>query len=159
VIIVSASRGDLGNCILIGDKRQNVPLATFHRLEANDILFVDSSHVSKIGSDVNRIVFDVLPILKPCVLVHFHDGLWPCEYPIWKIVEGKAWNEAYHLRAFLQYNSHFETVLFNSFVGHTFKEYIESNMPMFLQHGWRTVASQDRLASWKNSIGHYYGRN
>jgi len=125
---------DLEKCTLIGDKLQNVPLATFHRLEANDILFVDSSHVSKIGSDVNRIVFDILPILKPGVLVHFHDVLWPFEYPMWWIVEGKAWNEAYLLRAFLQYNSHFEIVLFNSFVGHTFKEFIESSMPIFLRN-------------------------
>jgi len=96
-------------------------------------LFVDSSHVSKIGSDVNRIVFDILPILKPGVLVHFHDVLWPFEYPLQWIMEGKAWNEAYLLRAFLQYNSHFEIVLLNSFVGNVFKEFMEANMPTFLK--------------------------
>jgi hypothetical protein len=124
---------DLEKCTVIGDKLQNVPLCTFHQLEANDILFVDSTHVSKIGSDVNRIVFDILPILRLGVLVHFHDILWPFEYLPQLIAEGKAWNEAYLLRAFLQYNSHFEIILFNSFVGHAFKELLESNMPMFLR--------------------------
>ena len=125
---------DLEKCTVIGDKLQNVPLCTFHQLEANDILFVDSTHVSKIGSDVNRIVFDILPILRPGVLVHFHDVLWPFEYFLEWIAEGKAWNEAYLLRAFLQYNSHFEIILFNSFVGHAFKELLESSMPMFLRN-------------------------
>ncbi len=125
---------DLEKCTVIDEKLQTVPLATFHQLQANDILFVDSSHVSKIGSDVNRIVFDILPILKPGVLVHFHDVLWPFEYPLQWIMEGKAWNEAYLLRAFLQYNSHFEIVLLNSYIGHVFESFMKKMMPLFLKN-------------------------
>lgn len=66
---------------LLEARVQDVPLATFDDLDGNDILFVDSSHVSKIGSDLNHIVFNVLPRLRPGVLVHFHDIFYPFEYP------------------------------------------------------------------------------
>jgi len=124
---------DLERRTLIRCKLQNVPLTLFNTLEANDLLFVDSSHVAKIGSDVNFVLFEVLPVLNPGVLIHFHDVLWPFEYPLEWIEHGIAWNEAYVLRAFLQYNSQFEVVLLNSFVGHMFKDFMEANMPRFLR--------------------------
>jgi hypothetical protein len=124
---------DFDRCTLLRDKLQNAPLTVFHQLEANDILFVDSSHVAKIGSDVNFLLFEVLPTLKPGVFVHFHDILWPFEYPLHWIQEGRAWNEAYMLRAFLQYNSNFEIVLLNCFVGRAFREFMGANMPTFLK--------------------------
>ena len=86
---------------------QNVPLTQFESLQANDILFIDSSHVLKIGSDVQHLLFQVLPRLQAGVLVHFHDVLWPFEYPELWFRQGRAWNEAYVLRAFLQYNDTF----------------------------------------------------
>jgi hypothetical protein len=124
---------DLGRCTLVRDKLQNVPLTVFHRLEANDLLFIDSSHVSKIGSDVNFILFEILPALRPGVLIHFHDILWPFEYSLRWIKEGKAWNEAYMVRAFLQYNSHFEIILMNSFAGHAMRSLVEATMPLCLE--------------------------
>jgi hypothetical protein len=105
----------------------------FTQLEENDILFIDSSHVSKIGSDVNYILFNVLPKLNPGVIVHFHDILWPFEYPQEWINQGWAWNEAYMLRAFLQFNTKFQVSLFNSYVGHTFNDYLADNMPLMLE--------------------------
>jgi hypothetical protein len=113
---------------------QEVPLDIFEHLGHNDILFVDSSHVSKIGSDVNYIVFEVLPRLKDGVLVHFHDIFYPFEYPLDWIREGRAWNEAYLLRAFLQYNDAFEIVLFNSYMGHRFRDYIVDRAPIMAKH-------------------------
>lgn len=95
---------------------QQVPLGAFTSLEANDILFIDSSHVGKTNSDVLHLLFRVLPLLRQGVIVHFHDILWPFEYPQKWIEEGRAWNEAYLLRAFLQYNSAFEVSFFNSFM-------------------------------------------
>ncbi len=66
---------------LIEDKVQHVPLEEFAALEAGDILFVDSSHVVKTGSDVNRIFFDVLPALARGVHIHIHDIFLPHDYP------------------------------------------------------------------------------
>ncbi|MGL6094742.1 MAG: class I SAM-dependent methyltransferase, partial [Fimbriiglobus sp.] len=83
---------------------QDVPLAEFERLAANDILFIDSTHVSKAGSDVNFLFFDVLPVLKPGVLIHVHDIFFPFEYPKEWLFEGRSWNENYLVRAFLTHN-------------------------------------------------------
>ena len=60
---------------------QEVPLAMFERLDRGDLLFIDSSHVVKVGGDVNYLVLDVLPRLKPGVVVHFHDIYLPYDYP------------------------------------------------------------------------------
>ncbi len=124
--------GDRDRCTVMQERVEDVPVPVFRELEANDVLFIDSSHVSKIGSDVNFLIFEVLPSLNPGVFVHFHDIFWPFEYPKGWILEGRAWNEAYLLRAFLQYNDTFEIVLFNSFVAHAFREFMEVRMPKFL---------------------------
>jgi predicted O-methyltransferase YrrM len=102
---------DLGRCDLIELRLQDVPLSTFQALNSSDVLFIDSTHVTKLGSDVNRIMFEILPALASGVIVHFHDVLYPFEYlDIW-VRQGRAWNEAYLLRAFLEYNDAFEIVL------------------------------------------------
>jgi len=98
------------------EKLQNVPLDLFRTLRGGDILFVDSSHVAKFQSDVNYIVFEILPILQRGVLVHFHDVFYPFEYPLQWLQNGYAWNEAYLLRAFLQYNRAWEILFFCSYL-------------------------------------------
>lgn len=96
---------------LIRRRVQAVPEANFERLASCDILFVDSSHVAKTGSDVNHILFEILPRIRSGVYVHFHDIFLPDEYPkLWAIDHGRNWNEQYLLRAFLQYNRAFEIV-------------------------------------------------
>ncbi len=90
---------------------QDVPMAEFESLVAGDILFVDTTHVVKIGSEVNRVILDVLPALAPGVLVHFHDILLPYEYPRWQIERWGAWNEQYLLQAFLIGNPRYEVLL------------------------------------------------
>lgn len=105
--------GDRNRCRIIDREAQDVPPDCFADLADGDILFVDSSHVAKVGHDVNYIVFDVLPRLADGVVVHFHDICWPFEYPAEWIERGVAWNEAYILRAFLQFNNQFRIMLFN----------------------------------------------
>lgn len=120
-------------CILPRDV-QRVDLATFERLEANDILFIDSTHVSKIGSDVNFLLFEVLPRLAPGVYVHFHDTFHPFEYPRAWIYEGRAWNEAYLLRSFLTFNDAFQIVLFNTFMETFHEAWFRRHMPLCLEN-------------------------
>jgi predicted O-methyltransferase YrrM len=110
---------------------QKVPLEVFDALESGDILFIDSSHVSKIGSDVNRLVFEVLPRVRPGVLVHFHDIGWPFEYPREWIYGGRAWNEAYVLRAFLMFNPAFEILLFNHYLSLFHGEAVAARLPLW----------------------------
>jgi predicted O-methyltransferase YrrM len=119
---------------LLRSNFQEVDVEIFAKLEANDILFIDSTHVSKVGSDVNHIFFEVLPRLKPGIFVHFHDIFYPFEYPQHWIYENRAWNELYLLRAFLQYNATFRIILFNTFLEHFFRNYFETNMPLCLRN-------------------------
>lgn len=90
---------------------QDVPLEIFERLKENDILFIDSAHVAKTGSDVNHLFFNVLPRLSPGVVVHIHDIFLPDEYPKkWIFDENRSWNEQYLLRAFLMFNAYFNVL-------------------------------------------------
>ncbi len=111
---------------------QEVEERVFSSLEVNDILFIDSSHVAKIDSDVVHIIFQILPRLKKGVIVHFHDIPWPFEYPKQWIDEGRAWNETYFLRAFLQDNVNFEIVYFNSFMANRHADLLSKAMPRVL---------------------------
>lgn len=96
---------------------QEVDLDFFEKLEENDILFIDSSHVSRPGSDVNRIIFSVLPKLKKGVYVHFHDILPFFEYSKrWVLEEGRAYNEAYLLHAFLMNNEAYSIQLYTGMI-------------------------------------------
>lgn len=119
---------------IIVDIVQDVPLERFEALQANDILFIDSSHVVKIGSDVVHLLTDILPRLNHGVLVHFHDVFWPFEYPEQWIREGTAWNENYMLKAFLQFNSKFKILLFNSYLAIHQKDLIEKNLPLSMKN-------------------------
>ncbi|MGE4065073.1 MAG: class I SAM-dependent methyltransferase [Rhodospirillaceae bacterium] len=102
---------------------QSVPLEVFADLEAGDILFVDSTHVAKAGSDVNHIFFRVLPVLKPGVLIHFHDIFHPFEYPReWFFDGNRSWNELYLLRAFLMNNANYRVLFFSSWFAHAHPE-------------------------------------
>ena len=107
---------DTKTATILTERVQNVDDSIFQALEAGDILFVDGSHVSKVGSDLNDIVFRVLPLLRPGVMVHFHDILWPFEYARADVLLGRSWNEAYLIRAFLANNSDYEIVLFPSWL-------------------------------------------
>lgn len=90
---------------------QEVSGELFDSLGAGDLLFVDTTHTVKLGSDVNFVVLDVLPRLAPGVLVHFHDIFLPYEYPRhWLEDLGLYWAEQYLLQAFLACNHDFEVV-------------------------------------------------
>ena len=103
--------GDLDRVRLLEQRAQDLDLSLLTDLEAGDVLVVDSTHVAKIGSDVNRLIFEVFPRLAPGVVVHVHDILYPFEYsPDW-VFEGRAWNEAYLLRALLTENPRWRVLL------------------------------------------------
>ena len=119
---------------IIGNRLQDVGLDAFLELNENDILFVDSTHVSKLNSDVNKIIFDILPPLKKGVVIHFHDIFWPFEYPKQWIEEGRAWNEAYILRAFLEFNSSFKIIFFASYLHQHVRNVFADKMPLYLKN-------------------------
>src|SRR6267142_1821683 len=124
------SSQDLERIQLREQRLQEIPLDLFAQLQGNDILFIDSSHVAKIDSDVNHIFFRILPLLSSGVYIHFHDIFYPFEYPLDWVYEGRAWNETYLLRAFLQYNQQFEIQLFNTYIDWFHKEKYFREMPL-----------------------------
>jgi hypothetical protein len=84
---------------------QDVPVTMFADA---DIVFIDSSHVSKIGSDVNYEFLEIVPNTKVGCLIHWHDIVLPTNYwKDWTELSGQFWNESYMLHAFLLYNSAF----------------------------------------------------
>ena len=112
---------------------QQVPLATFEELNSGDILFIDSSHVVKTGSDVCFILFEILPKIKSGVIIHFHDIFYPFEYLEAWVKEGRNWNEDYFLKAFLMYNNAFEILLFPDYLHKLYKNTF-NNMPLCYQN-------------------------
>lgn len=76
-----------------------------------DILFIDSSHVAKIGSDVNYEILDIVPRLKIGSLVHWHDIMIPLNYHKTWIESGNMfWNESYMVHAFMLHNKSFKII-------------------------------------------------
>ena len=89
---------DLRRVTILEKRVQDVDLDPFLALERNDILFIDSTHVVKICSDVNFLLGEVLPRFRPGVYVHVHDIFYPFEYPEAWIAEGPRLGQAYVLR-------------------------------------------------------------
>jgi predicted O-methyltransferase YrrM len=84
---------------------------SWRALESGDVLFVDSSHVYKPGSDVEHEFLHVYPALAPGVLVHVHDIFWPADYPLpWNLDSSQFWNEQYVLAAVLENSDRYEVV-------------------------------------------------
>jgi hypothetical protein len=122
---------DKNQCRVLIEKVQDVSLDEFKILGTNDILFIDTSHVMKIGSDLSRLFYSVLPQLKAGVIVHIHDVFWPFEYPENMIREGRVWNEIYFVRSFLQFNEQFEILYFSSFMESQYPDTLTECLPNY----------------------------
>lgn len=96
---------------LITSPVQEVALARFEQLRSNDVLFIDTSHVAKTGGDVPFLYHEVLPRLRPGVVVHIHDIFLPWDYPEDWVLGGRAWNEQYLVKSFLAFNRTYEVLL------------------------------------------------
>lgn len=114
---------------------QDVPLARFEELEAGDVLFIDSSHALKIDSDVAFLFLEVLPRVKPGVLVHIHDVHFPWNgpYPADTWLFGERWpvywNEAMVVQTFLAFNDAFRVELSTPMLRHHDETFLTSRFP------------------------------
>lgn len=130
---------DRANCAIHEKKLQEMPVEYFQQLEPGDILFIDSSHVTRVAGEVNYYMFEILPALRPGVLIHIHDIFNGFEYPRKWIDTGKSWSEAYLLRAFLEYNAAFEVLLFNTYLDHFHQDFFREHMPLCLQNSGGSI--------------------
>ena len=111
---------------LIDAPAQRVTVETFASLQANEILFIDSSHVAKTGSDVNYLYHQVLPRLASGVIVHIHDIFLPWDYPReWVTQQRRNWNEQYVLQSMLAGGSRFEVLFANHFASRVLPDAVE----------------------------------
>lgn len=117
---------------------QDVPVSRFTELGSGDVLFIDSSHALKIDSDVAYLVLEVLPRLRPGVLVHIHDVPFPYNtpYPADTWLFGERWpvywNEAMVVQAFLAFNPAFEIVLSTPMIRHADEAELRHRFPDYV---------------------------
>lgn len=115
---------------LVETELQAIDLKFFQVLEEGDILFIDSTHVSKTGSDVNYLFFEIIPRLNPGVIIHLHDIFYPFEYPHKWLKEGMVWNELFLLRSFLQYNNNYKILYFQNMIEKLYRVKLENAWPI-----------------------------
>lgn len=123
---------------LVTELVQNVPVAMFADA---DIVFIDSSHVSKIGSDVNYEMLEIVPHTQVGCLIHWHDIVLPTNYwKDWTELSGQFWNESYMLHAFLLFNDAFSV--------RWAARYMQRRYPDKLQKRFSYLTAEHRLTSF-----------
>lgn len=91
---------------------QDIPLDYFGKLEAGDVLFIDSSHVLAKGSDVAHLYLKIMPVIRPGVIIHVHDIFLPFDYPdTWLTRHYFFWNEQYLLHGMLLFGTAFKILM------------------------------------------------
>lgn len=115
------------NIKVIRQKVEDVDISIFNKLQNNDFLFVDSSHMIKRNGDVLHEYLQILPQLNNGVIVHVHDIFSPNDYPYdWVSKYMRFWNEQYLFEAFLTNNSEWSTLLSLNYLHHNyFSELLE----------------------------------
>lgn len=126
-----ARPGDLADR-LVAEPVQDAPLERFRELAAGDVLFIDSSHVLKAGSDVQYLFDRILPLLPAGIRIHFHDVFAGFEYPAAWLRRGTALNEAYAVRALLQGGDRYRVVLAVPHLARFHREWLADHMPLML---------------------------
>lgn len=125
------------NISIIRNEVQSVEPSLFRSLEANDMLFIDSSHVVRIDGDVPYLLLEILPVLAPGVVIHVHDVPFPYNtpYPADQWIFDQAWpmfwNEAMVLQAFLCYNSVFDMLLSTPLIRHLDEAFLKRHIPNY----------------------------
>jgi len=117
---------------VIRQRVELVELSLFDALDAGDILFIDSSHVVRPQGDVVREYLEILPRLRPGVLVHVHDIFTPRDYPReWVVEQVRLYSEQYLVEAFLAHNRDFRILAMVDFLARHYRERIVAKCPVF----------------------------
>ncbi|MCU1297109.1 MAG: hypothetical protein JWO91_1387 [Acidobacteriaceae bacterium] len=123
---------------------QDVDLDVFRSLRSGDVLFIDSSHVVGIGSDVVREYLEIIPALQPGVIVHIHDIFLPSDYPRRAVLQNLCfWSEQYLLQAFLSFNTSFQVLWSSSAMQFFHANFLERYFPRW-KHSYRLMPHSKR---------------
>jgi hypothetical protein len=127
---------------LLEKKAEDIDPVLFMNLEANDILFIDTSHIIRPQGDVVFLYLEILPQLKKGVFVHIHDIFTPRDYPDrWIIEENRLWNEQYLLEAFITMNKDFRIIGALNYLMHNFNEQLSGKLPVLANEKEREPGS------------------
>jgi predicted O-methyltransferase YrrM len=122
------------------EKIETIDLYFFQQLQANDILFIDSSHVIRPQGDVLFEYLELLPTLKSGVLIHIHDIFTPKDYlDEWIYDKHLLWNEQYLLEAFLMFNNEFKIIGALNYLTHHHKAAFDAKSPVFAKQNKEAV--------------------
>lgn len=114
----------------IRERVEKVGGELFAELGENDLLFIDSSHVIRPQGDVLFEYLELLPALRPGVIVHVHDIFSPRDYPAqWLREEVRLWNEQYLLEAFLTHNRDWKVIGAVSYLHHNHYQQLRDKSP------------------------------
>ena len=134
------SADDRSRVNIIASPVQNVPLEIYDKLQENDILFIDNTHIVKTGSDVLHHFEKVLPRLRSGVIIHIHDIFDGFEYPReWIFEDNRSWNELYYVRAFLTHNGKYEVLFFNDYMAKRHADLMVALTPNFMLNGGGSI--------------------
>jgi hypothetical protein len=115
---------------ILPNQLQTVALEEFTSLKSGDLLFIDSTHVAAIGSDVIYEYLEILPRLAPGVIIHIDDIFLPMNYPRYWVEKARFfWNEQYLLQAFLSFNKEFEVILPSHYLNQQYPDAIKTYIP------------------------------
>lgn len=119
---------------VVRERVEHLDLTMFDELGENDILLIDSSHVIRPWGDVLCEYAEIIPRLKPGVLVHVHDIFTPHDYPeLWLRQERRLWTEQYLLEAYLAYNSKVEVMCATNWLMHNHFDALSKACPILLE--------------------------
>ncbi len=139
----SAALQTLDGVELIAKPVQEAPLAAFEALGEGDLLFIDSSHQAKVGSDVTHLFLEVLPRLRPGVVVHVHDIYLPYDYAPFTMKTLWHWNETAFLHAWLVHNERVRILFCMSALHHAHPERLRELFPGYDPEPMRDGLMQD----------------
>jgi len=132
----------LGVDVIVQERVEETRTGLFEGLAENDLLFIDTSHVVRTGGDVQHLYLQVLPSLRPGVLIHVHDIFLPRDYlREWLVDEKRFWTEQYLLQAFLAFNLEFEVVLALAYLSHHHHEELCRACPIYATEADRLPGS------------------
>ncbi len=140
---------------LIEKLGQEVPLEVFTSLKAGDFMFIDSSHVVQVGSDVNYLYLEVIPRLGPGVVIHIHDIFLPYDYQRNTLKTVFWWNENSLLRALLTNNSKLKILFCMSQLFYDRPEVLKEVFPEFERQPGENGLQPDWLHPFQAPPGHF----
>ncbi|HKI01541.1 MAG TPA: class I SAM-dependent methyltransferase [Thermoanaerobaculia bacterium] len=133
---VSEATQGLPGVEALAREAQDLPADWYaEQVAAGDVLFIDSTHIVRVDGEVPYLVLEVLPALKPGVLVHIHDIHFPYHVPAdpAAYVTRRRWpmlfTEPMLVQAYLCNNPRVEIVMSTPLLRHHQEDFLRRVVP------------------------------